>query len=80
MRNIFNHPPRVISLNGLEGILTLVAGTGVTITISGNNITISSSGSPPITEAALFFAQNDNNFYPADLYGTTQQANFNFVI
>jgi hypothetical protein len=39
----------VISLNGLRGALTLVAGSGITITPSGSNITIAVNGAETIT-------------------------------
>ena len=34
---------------------------------------------PPSTAPTVFFFQNDNNAYPADLYGTARLANFNLI-
>ena len=56
---------------------TIVAGSGIYIQISGSTITISTS--PFASAPAVFFFQNDNNAYPADLYGTTYLANFSLI-
>ena len=68
----------VTSINGLTGDVVEVAGTGITITVSGQDIIIS-TGSPPPASAAVFAFETALNFYPADLYATTFQSNFNFV-
>jgi len=39
----------VVSINGLVGAISLVAGTGITITPSGNNLTIATTGMGTVT-------------------------------
>ncbi len=56
----------VRSLNGLADVLTLSAGTNVTITPSGNNLTISSVGSGG---SGIWSVLNNNTYYNAGNVG-----------
>lgn len=51
----------VISLNGLTGALTLVAGAGISITPAGTNITITNTGITPALTSAHIFVGNGSN-------------------
>lgn len=51
----------VISLNGLTGALTLVAGSGISITPAGSNITIASTSSGGVTTLGAFGSAGNSN-------------------
>ena len=81
----------VASLNGLTGLLTLVAGSGISITPSGSNITIANTGagantalsnltSPTaINQTLMFNASTPGNISTPNTTGSTNANNMSMI-